>query len=137
MSEERYWLNIDIPTQKCTVHKTDCTFKPKKSKFKGVRSLDRDGGWMPFSDRISLLKYRLDSFRDIELHFCSFCKPFVRDIDIKDLHVDPIFPQTIMCPYCGNLLPPTGSTCTACGREFDWEDAYQLYLLYRDEDATA
>ena len=53
----------------------------------------------------------------------------------EEPYADPVVPRAIKCPHCGNIQPPTSSTCTACGREFDWEEAYQLYLSHMDEDA--
>ncbi len=50
-------------------------------------------------------------------------------------YIIPVIPHALECPYCGNVQPPTSSTCTACGREFDWEEAYHLYLLHRDQDS--
>lgn len=71
----KYWLNVDIPTQRCTIHTSDCFYKPKKSLYKGVRFLGRDGGWMPFPDVSALKKYWLSLGKGYELHNCRICKP--------------------------------------------------------------
>ncbi len=41
----------------------------------------------------------------------------------------------IECPHCGIELPLTSTTCTGCGKEFDWDAAYHLYLLHKDQNA--
>lgn len=43
---------------------------------------------------------------------------------IKDPYIIPVMPHAIMCPHCENVQPPTSSTCSACGKKFDWEEAY-------------
>ena len=73
MSTIRYWLNVDKVTKVCTVHTIDCFYKPRKSKFKNIRSMGRDGGWMPFSVYSSLFKYKRTRFNLYKLNFCSFC----------------------------------------------------------------
>jgi len=74
MSKVRYWVNVDTVTKSCTVHTSECSHQPRKSKFKNVRSMGRDGGWMPFPDYPSLVKYKRTQFSEFELCFCSFCK---------------------------------------------------------------
>jgi hypothetical protein len=75
MSKVRYWLNVDVPTQMCTIHTPDCLHQPKESLFKGVRFLERNGGWMPFVDGPTLKKYWLSLGRGYALHYCKICTP--------------------------------------------------------------
>lgn len=75
----KYWLNVDFPTSTCTVHTIDCYFKPRKNKYKGVRVLARDGGWMPFPDVVSLRKYWLSLGNRSKIHKCKICNPMSRN----------------------------------------------------------
>lgn len=47
----RVWVNVDIPTQKCTLHTNpSCTYviRKKETPYKGVEQIKRDGGWLAF-----------------------------------------------------------------------------------------
>ena len=45
-----YWMNIDKPKKRCTVHSEVCRYSREKSEtsLKGIGTIKRDGGWMPF-----------------------------------------------------------------------------------------
>lgn len=64
------------------------------------------------------------------------------EVDLVDVppregpYIIPEIPHAIECPYCGNVQSPNSSTCSACGKEFDWDAAYHLYLLHRDQKLT-
>ena len=72
------WLNVDIPTKKCTLHRDGCNLKPRQEpRYKGFGELKRDGGWLSFnSDDEAEAYYRRDwRQRGYEWIRCSFCGP--------------------------------------------------------------
>ena len=76
MSEKiKYWLNVDFPTSICTVHTVDCYFKPRRTRFKGVKFLDSDGGWMPFPEVAPLKKFWISLGKGMGLRNCRICNP--------------------------------------------------------------
>lgn len=46
-----YWMNVDKPTKTCVLHIEGCLYEKQKkeTKWKGVGSLKRDGGWLRFN----------------------------------------------------------------------------------------
>ena len=70
MAKEKFWLNIDLRTQRCTIHTANCSHRPHESEFKNVRSIGRDGGWMPFLDYSSILKYKSTHYPSFVLWAC-------------------------------------------------------------------
>ncbi len=50
-TEGKYWVNVDKPTKKCTIHVEGCRFERGKyeMRLKGIGELRRDGGWLSFS----------------------------------------------------------------------------------------
>lgn len=57
--ETAIWLNIDIPTKKCTIH-SSCGFSDNKSEtnYKGILELKRDGGWLKFKSKEEAKEYQ-------------------------------------------------------------------------------
>jgi hypothetical protein len=45
-----FWLNIDKPTKRCTIHRKGCIYErnKKETPLKGINKLKQDGGWLPF-----------------------------------------------------------------------------------------
>ncbi len=71
------WLNVDIPTEKCTLHREGCTWKPRKEPgYKGFGKLKRDGGWLSFkTDSDAESYYRGDwQGKGYEYIRCSHCR---------------------------------------------------------------
>lgn len=50
MSEEVYWMNVDVPTQKCTIHRIGCEHELRKyeTNKKGIEKIKENGGWLSF-----------------------------------------------------------------------------------------
>lgn len=55
----RYWLNVDKPTKKCTMHVEGCIFELEKREtpLKGIGRIKRDGGWFSFSSLQEIKNY--------------------------------------------------------------------------------
>ena len=51
LTEGKYWVNVDKPTKKCTIHAEGCQFERGKyeTPLKGIGELRKDGGWLSFS----------------------------------------------------------------------------------------
>lgn len=62
------WMNIDIPTKKCTIH-SDCVYVDKKSetKYKGILKLKRDGGWLKFKSKNDAKAYYEENYHTYQL----------------------------------------------------------------------
>ena len=45
-----YWMNIDKPWKNCMVHSEVCRYSrgKRETSLKGIGTIRRDGGWMPF-----------------------------------------------------------------------------------------
>ena len=54
-----YWLNIDKPTKKCTIHEKGCIYEISKveTPLKGIGALKSDGGWLFFDTMSEVKKY--------------------------------------------------------------------------------
>ena len=70
-----YWLNIDIPTQKMTIHKSNCLYKPTLIVNKPVNQMGKKGGWYSFPDIVSLKQFWITNKFDYELNYCKICRP--------------------------------------------------------------
>lgn len=70
-----FWVNIDIPMQMFTVHRSDCYYKPKPSQNKGINKIERNGGWMSFDDVLAVKKFYDREYSTFYFHLCKFCKP--------------------------------------------------------------
>ena len=44
-----------------------------------------------------------------------------------DIYYEPSVPDALECPHCNTIIPPHSSTCPACGKEFVWGSARQIY----------
>ncbi len=75
--EELYWLNVDIPTKKCTLHRAGCIYETSKQEtsLKGIRQLKRDGGWLSFSSELDATATFTGTYapRDYRLASCAKC----------------------------------------------------------------
>lgn len=76
------WMNIDKRTKSCMLHSDVCRFSrgKRETPFKGIGTIKRDGGWMPF---ISIEKART-YYEETWLHqgykfsLCAFCIEYMR-----------------------------------------------------------
>lgn len=50
MHEDVYWMNVDTPTKRCTVHRVGRAYEIGKYETakKGIKDLKEDGGWLIF-----------------------------------------------------------------------------------------
>jgi len=64
--KEKFWINIDIPTKKFTLHHS-CYYTEKMTETpnKGVGNLKKDGGWL----QMNSLKEAENLFIDCYSHF--------------------------------------------------------------------
>ena len=45
-----FWVNVDKPTQTCTIHKEGCQYiLSEETSHKGIGELKDDGGWLSFT----------------------------------------------------------------------------------------
>ncbi|MBD3182498.1 hypothetical protein GF312_09415 [Candidatus Poribacteria bacterium] len=58
-----FWVNIDKPDRKCTIHR-NCAWvdKIKETPFKGIGEIKRDGGWRSFETETDSENYCKDFF---------------------------------------------------------------------------
>ncbi len=72
-----YWMNVDIPTRQCTLHRSGCTYERRKraTPYKGIGHLGRDGGWLSFSSEQEARDYFSRHFLPQGYQFvrCSYC----------------------------------------------------------------
>lgn len=47
--------------------------------------------------------------------------------DKDDIYDEPTVPDALECPHCKSIIPPYGSKCPACEKEFEWGQARQIY----------
>jgi hypothetical protein len=64
-----FWVNVDKPTKKCTIHNEDCTYVvgKKETDFKGIEILKRDGGWFSFSSNSDAENYCRSKFNNYSI----------------------------------------------------------------------
>ena len=72
---EDYWVNVDFPLRSCTLHSFGCIHEIKKADtaYKGIRTLKRDGGWLPFGSEAEAEAYCRAEFPDLAFKRCSRC----------------------------------------------------------------
>jgi hypothetical protein len=61
-----FWMNIDIPTRNCRLHKDTCKWARGKysTPLKGVGELRRDGGWLKFDTIASAQNFLEQNSKD-------------------------------------------------------------------------
>ena len=79
-----YWMNIDKPKKRCTVHSEVCRYAIEKSEtsLKGIGMIKIAGGWMPFISIEEARKYFDDEWYSLGYMFlpCRFCIELQRNI---------------------------------------------------------
>lgn len=72
----KYWLNVDKPTKKCTLHTEGCTFEKKKkgTLFKEIGDIKKHGGWMAFSTVESAQVYFKQEWNKQGFELSKVCK---------------------------------------------------------------
>ncbi len=72
-----FWMNIDKPKRRCTVHSKVCRYsiEKKETSLKGIGKVKRAGGWMPFISIEEATKYFDDEWYNLGYTFfpCRFC----------------------------------------------------------------
>ena len=64
------WVNIDKPTQRCTIHTNGkCGFLNNRrlTPYKGLGTLKKHGGWLKFDGIVLARKYCKKNFRGYKL----------------------------------------------------------------------
>ena len=59
-SKTKYWLNIDVPTKRATLHVNGCQYVTAKAEtaLKGLKRIKQDGGWLSFpSHKRAMMDY--------------------------------------------------------------------------------
>ena len=75
---EKYWMNVDKPTKTCVLHIEGCLYEKQKkeTKWKGVGSLKRDGGWLRFNSPQEAGKFFAETWKKRGFTYqkgCSKC----------------------------------------------------------------
>ncbi len=70
-----YWLNVDIPTKKATLHALGCKYEIEKREtpLKGLGHLKRDGGWLGFASEADADIYARAKLSGYVIKKCGFC----------------------------------------------------------------
>jgi hypothetical protein len=73
-----FWLNVDTPHRHtCTLHRENCWTRPSsETKHKGMGTLKRDGGWLPFATEAEARAHFARKWRPrgYQWHVCSHCR---------------------------------------------------------------
>lgn len=69
------WLNIDLCTRKCTLHKEGCHLEKSKiyTTFKGLDELYEHGGWLLFDSIEEARGRHTKDFHETEFRLCRMC----------------------------------------------------------------
>jgi hypothetical protein len=67
-----FWLNVDFPTSKATLHRSSCSYAQSISatELKGIGQIKRDGGWMPAESRHQAEGYLGSLGRSVKMSEC-------------------------------------------------------------------
>ena len=68
-----YWLNVDRPTNTCTLHQADCSYVHGPTAFKGDNEEARDGGWFSFDTRREAEAFHRSERSHMKYRECSIC----------------------------------------------------------------
>ncbi len=73
----KYWLNVDIPTKICTIHRSNCPFtrRIKETDVKGIGRIKIRGGWLQFNSIDEIREYFEANFntKKYVLRYCLKC----------------------------------------------------------------
>jgi hypothetical protein len=69
-----FWVNVQVRSKACIVHTSDCSYKPKISKTKGVGELRAEGGWFSFAakDEAFAFCHKQEGYNILT---CKYCNP--------------------------------------------------------------
>ncbi len=78
-----YWMNIDRPSRRCQLHRSDCDHVQSKyaTPLKGVGELRSDGGWLGFGSIPEAFSYFDRNYRELEYDRLEKCQVCWRPID--------------------------------------------------------
>lgn len=86
LSEAPLWLNVDKPLKSLILHfRGGCSDELRKGRgeYKPVGKIGRDGGWLPFDNYSSTLRYTRQDWPEFQaLRYCSNCS---RSVALSDL----------------------------------------------------
>ncbi|SDW71347.1 hypothetical protein [Paenibacillus sp. CF384] len=67
-------MNIDLPTNSCTLHKHNCTYViDAPTEFKGIEECKRDGLWRTFSSLAEAEKEHSTEYPNMKFKLCGHC----------------------------------------------------------------
>jgi hypothetical protein len=74
-SKWKFWLNVDEPSQSCTLHENDCVhvLNNSETESKGIEEEKRDGGWYGFDSREAAEQFYQVNFAGFGLIPCTGC----------------------------------------------------------------
>jgi hypothetical protein len=78
-----YWMNIDRPSKRCQLHRSDCNHVQSKfaTPLKGVGELRSEGGWLEFGSIPDAIAYFDRNYRKLEFDRLEKCQDCWRPID--------------------------------------------------------
>lgn len=71
-----FWLNIDLPTKKCHLHKSSCNWAKGKYSTtpKGIGKLHQDGGWLESKSELASEEYYEENYGSRRGYVFAKCK---------------------------------------------------------------
>jgi hypothetical protein len=70
-----YWVNVDKPEKRCTLHISGCRHEMEKynTEYKGILQIKRDGGWLSFATSSDAERYCKKEFPRFNFKRCDDC----------------------------------------------------------------